>query len=127
MSRQREAIYRAVASTANHPTADWVFQQVRRKIPKLSMGTVYRNLKSLVEEGRLVEVSTVKGPSRYDANTSQHSHFRCTGCERLVDVASQDLEWRPHSDKLNSYSIMECRVELIGLCPDCAETQAVKS
>jgi len=120
MSRQRDAIYSTVASTGTHPTADWVYHQVRKQIPRISMGTVYRNLRTLVAEGRLVEVNTSKGVSRYDANLSQHSHFRCLICDRMEDIAPQQVQWKPSSNSRSDFKIVECRVELAGICSACA-------
>jgi Fe2+ or Zn2+ uptake regulation protein len=124
MSKQREAIQRAVAATCSHPTADWVYQQVRRQIPRISMGTVYRNLKTLVAEGRLVEISTVRGPARYDANLSHHSHFRCLSCGRMEDIEPQELQWKPSSRGHQYFKVVEFRVELAGVCSACAGKRA---
>jgi Fur family peroxide stress response transcriptional regulator len=119
MSKQKDSIYKIVASTMTHPTADWVYQEARRKMPRISLGTVYRNLKTLTEEGRLLEITTTKGPSRYDANTSQHSHLRCLECDRLEDLPEKEFQVISHSSKIKRYKIFETRVELIGVCPDC--------
>jgi len=94
MSRQKEVIYGIVASTMSHPTADWIHQQARQKLPHISLGTVYRNLKTLSDEGRILEITTTKGPSRYDTNTSKHSHLRCVGCGRLEDIPEKELKLR---------------------------------
>jgi Fe2+ or Zn2+ uptake regulation protein len=119
MSKQKEVIYVIVASTMTHPTADWVYQQARMEMPQISLGTVYRNLKSLCQEGRLLEITTTKGPSRYDANVSRHSHLRCTRCDRLEDVTEKELSFRARSKKLHGFRIHEFRIEMMGRCPDC--------
>lgn len=90
MSRQKTLIFEIVASTMSHPTADWVYEQARRGMPRISLGTVYRNLKQLTAEGLLVEINTTRGASRYDANLSKHSHLRCAKCNRLEDVLQQE-------------------------------------
>jgi Fur family transcriptional regulator, peroxide stress response regulator len=119
MSKQKDIIYSIVASTMTHPTADWIYQGARRKMPRISLGTVYRNLKILTEEGRLLEITTRKGPSRYDANTTHHSHLRCLNCDRLEDLPEREFQVVSHSRKIRKFMILETRVELIGLCPDC--------
>jgi len=119
MSKQKEVIYEIVASTMTHPTADWIYQRARRRMSRMSLGTVYRNLKVLCDEGRLLEICTAKGPSRYDANTSRHSHLRCLQCERLEDLPEKDFQVVAQSKKIQSFKVFEYRVELIGLCPDC--------
>lgn len=123
MSRQKEVIYGIVASTMSHPTADWIYEKARRKMPRISLGTVYRNLKTLSMEGRLLEIATSRGPSRYDANTSRHSHLKCLECGLLVDVPETDIEFVPRSSQARHFKVIEYRVELLGLCPDCQETK----
>lgn len=121
MSRQKEVIYDLVASTMTHPTADWVYQKARRKMPRISLGTVYRNLKTLSNEGRLLEITTSRGPSRYDANISRHSHLKCLRCDVLVDVPETDIDFVPRSSQTRRFKVFEYRVEFLGLCPDCQE------
>jgi len=117
MSKQKEVIYSIVASTMTHPTADWVYDQARKRMPRISLGTVYRNLHRLCDEGRLLEITT-KRSSRYDANVSRHSHLRCLECDRLEDVHQQDLK-QPR--RIHGYKILESRMELLGLCPECQQ------
>lgn len=125
MSLQKDLIYSIVASVMTHPTADWIYQEARRKMPHISMGTVYRNLKNLTEDGRLLEITTTKGPSRYDANTSQHSHLRCLQCDRLEDLPEKEFRLVSQSKKIKKYKILETRVELIGLCPECKRNSVI--
>lgn len=119
MSKQRNLIYDIVAATMTHPTADWIYQRARRRMPHISLGTVYRNLKGLCEEGRLLEITTTKGPSRYDSNTARHSHLRCIHCDRLEDLPQEEFKVVAQSKRVDSYKLFEYRVELVGLCPDC--------
>lgn len=119
MSKQKQLIFDIVMSTMAHPTADWVYHQARRKMPRISLGTVYRNLKALTDEGRILEIAAAKGPSRYDANVERHSHLRCTDCDRLEDLPERDVQVTPRSRNLKHFKIMDYRVELLGLCPEC--------
>ena len=121
MSRQRDVIYDIVASTISHPTADWIYEKARRRMPRISLGTVYRNLKSLSGEGRILEIATSRGPSRYDANTTRHSHLKCVDCGLLVDVPETDIDFVPRSSQARRFKVVEYRVEFLGLCPDCQE------
>ncbi len=121
MSRQKELVYEIVASTMTHPTADRVYEEARERMPHISLGTVYRNLKQLTEEGRLLEISTQRGPSRYDANLEQHSHLRCVECNRLEDVPESSINFDAKS-RFRNYKILEYRLELLGICPDCRKT-----
>lgn len=84
-SRQREQIYEAVCATDTHPTAEMVYERLKPAMPRLSLGTVYRNLRQMAAEGRLMEL---EGPvARFDADLSPHAHFRCQRCGAVSDVA----------------------------------------
>ena len=83
-SHQRERIYAAVLNSHAHPTAEMVYQRLKPEMPRLSLGTVYRNLRQMAAGGRLVELS---GPvARFDAVIAPHTHFRCTGCGAVLDL-----------------------------------------
>jgi Fur family ferric uptake transcriptional regulator len=123
MSKQKKLIYDIVLETMSHPTADRVYEKARRRMPRISLGTVYRNLKALTAEGLLLEITTSRGPARYDANISRHSHLRCVECDRLEDVPESEMVIEPKS-RLRRYKILEYRVELIGICPTCRDDQS---
>ena len=76
-SRQREAIIRVLMSTTSHPTAEWVYEEVKKEIPNVSLGTVYRNLKLLKERGEILELEQTGHYRRFDGNSANHYHFRC--------------------------------------------------
>ena len=118
-TRQRRLVYEAVASTDAHPTAEWVYERVRRALPRVSLGTVYRNLQLLVAEGRLKAWSRGR-TTRYDADVAPHDHFVCKACGLLLDIerapeaisSEKRLKARGHQ--------IETRIlEFIGLCRDC--------
>ena len=92
-SRQREAIKKIVKNTNCHPTADWIFIQTKKNIPNISLGTIYRNLKRLVEEG---EINTIYDGNitRYDWNIESHDHLKCTECGDLIDVHLANKEFK---------------------------------
>jgi Fe2+ or Zn2+ uptake regulation protein len=90
-------------------------------MPHISLGTVYRNLKPLSNEGRILEITTTKGPSRYDAYTSKHSHLRCVQCGRLEDIPDKELQLGLKNRNIHKFKILEYRIELLGLCPHCKE------
>lgn len=73
-------------ATDRHPSAAQIHAQLRGEFPRLSLGTVYRNLEVLVSEGAVEEVPVAGGPSRYDGNPEPHHHFTCEQCGRIVDV-----------------------------------------
>ena len=81
-SRQREAVYEAVCSVRSHPTADEVYDSVKKKLPNVSLATVYRNLSLLCSEGKLIMINTGDGASHYDGFTEKHHHLVCS--ERCI-------------------------------------------
>ncbi len=119
-SKQKESILRVVKETNSHPTAEWIYEQVRREIPNISLGTVYRNLRLLKREGEISELSLAGTLSRFDGIVGNHYHFRCGQCGRIFDVdepANKEIDRRV-TQKTGfkvSYHILEFR----GLCEDC--------
>lgn len=116
-SHQRERIYAAVLNSHAHPTAEMVYQQLKPEMPRLSLGTVYRNLRQMAAEGRLMELS---GPAaRFDAVVIPHTHFRCTGCGAVLDL---DLPYDPALDARaaeQGCTVMGHSLCFTGLCPQC--------
>lgn len=119
-SRQRDAILSVVKSTDCHPTADWVYHEARRRIPGLSLGTVYRNLKVLCELGWVRCYEGPGGVSRFDGAVATHHHFRCDRCGEMQDVdapvdASLDRQVADRTGLDVRYHVLEFR----GLCEGC--------
>lgn len=85
-SRQRESIKEYLASTKEHPTADMVYMYIKTIYPNISLGTVYRNLNLLAEQGEIIKLSHGTGSDRFDGNTLPHYHFVCTKCSRVEDL-----------------------------------------
>ncbi|MDO4283552.1 MAG: transcriptional repressor [Clostridia bacterium] len=85
-SRQREQILEFVKSVRTHPTAETVYQEVRKKNPKISLGTVYRNLVFLSEQGDINRIKIADGKDRFDYDTSHHYHAICTKCGKITDA-----------------------------------------
>ena len=124
VTRQKEAILRAALDSGDHPTADMIYATVRRELPRISLGTVYRNLQRLVAEGRmsLAPVQDDSGRSyRFDPETRPHDHFVCQGCKRIYDVARDrtgavDLG----ALELKGFQVTSHTLAVYGLCPRCA-------
>lgn len=121
-SKKREAIYECVRATKTHPTAEWVYGQLKPSLPDLSLGTVYRNLAMFRQEGKLISVGTVDGMERYDANTTPHAHFVCTHCNAVIDV---DV---PLPEELIAAvgcgSVHHCELTFFGVCYSCVPADA---
>ena len=90
-SRQRKAIIDFLASRTDHPTADIVYINMRKIFPKISLGTVYRNLSLLVEIGEAIKVPCSDGAEHFDGCTLQHYHFQCNKCGAVVDLKISDM------------------------------------
>jgi len=85
-SRQRECILCALESTKLHPTANWIYDEVRKEISNISLGTVYRNLARLCAEGTILKIDVGDGTERYDFCNMPHYHLHCKSCGKVVDV-----------------------------------------
>jgi Fur family transcriptional regulator, peroxide stress response regulator len=119
-TRARRVILETVRATDVHPTADWVFRRVRRSLPRVSLGTVYRNLRLLVREGLLVERAAAGG-GRFDGNLSAHHHFTCVECGRVFDLREPvrpALHLRVSSR--TGFEVWRHRIEFYGRCADCS-------
>ena len=122
-SKKRSAIYEALRSTTAHPSAEQLYAQLKPEIPDLSLGTVYRNLNVLMQDGLIITVGNVNGEERYDANTNGHSHFVCTKCGRVDDVfldLSIDSRY-PDVEELTGGTVKGHSLSYFGLCKNCCE------
>ena len=123
-TRQRRVVYETIKNTYSHPTADWIFDQVRSTLPKVSLGTVYRNLAVLKEEGLLLEIYGNDRRAHYDADTAPHAHFQCIECEQILDVHGvKKLDWRTLKD-LVGCEVTGQTVEFNGRCSACCQDTA---
>ena len=119
-TKQKDAILRALKSTGSHPSADWIYTEVRKEIPNISLGTVYRNLKLLKEKGDILELDICGNVSRFDAHTEDHYHFICDNCCRIVDLdipVDQNMNKRVAMD--TGYKVVNHCLEFHGLCQEC--------
>jgi Fur family peroxide stress response transcriptional regulator len=120
-THQREVIYRTVMESRNHPSPEAIYERVRREIPAISLGTVYKNIRTFVEAGLLKEVSLHHGTLRVDANLEDHHHLVCARCRAIVDLEEDDIEPVRLKRKLpRGYRVLRTSVEIHGLCPVCA-------
>jgi Fur family peroxide stress response transcriptional regulator len=121
-TKQRKAILDFLRKTKSHPTADQIYDSVRKIIPSISKGTVYRNLQVLIDSG-IVSVLDIRGTlSRYEVRQAAHYHFRCEGCGRVIDL---DLPVDPGLDdrisKRTGFVVSGHQTEFRGWCADCRQ------
>jgi Fur family peroxide stress response transcriptional regulator len=91
-SRQRESIKNFLMTRTDHPTAETIYENIRLEYPRISLGTVYRNLSLLSELGEIQTIATGVGPDRFDGNAMPHYHFICKHCGAVLDLKVQGLE-----------------------------------
>lgn len=117
---QRAAVYRALESTTEHPTADEIFHQVRELKPDISLATVYKALDAFVGCGLARKLTMGPGPARYDARVDAHDHIRCLSCGAVQDFVDTRLsDWLDTVDDSTAYDVVGYRLELVGYCRDC--------
>jgi Fur family peroxide stress response transcriptional regulator len=92
-SRQREAIYQCLVGRYDHPTADMIYEEVKNEFPNISLGTVYRNLMLLEEMGKIQRIPSNDTRDHYDGNVSEHPHFICSQCHKVMDLHMEHLEF----------------------------------
>lgn len=123
LTPQRIAILDVLRSTESHPDASWVYDQVRKQVPHISLATVYRNLTRLAEAGLIAKLELEGQVSRWDARTQAHSHIVCSFCGRVVDIASVSLTEtvRELIVATSGFHINEYYLTCYGCCPECAQ------
>jgi Fur family peroxide stress response transcriptional regulator len=121
-SKQRERILELLQSVNSHPTANWLYGKLRNEFPKLSMGTVYRNIGILIEQGRLNRITFGSTFDRLDANMKPHYHFLCENCDAIIDLDLPiDRNINGWISKGRGFVVRRHDLEFRGLCPKCAK------
>jgi Fur family peroxide stress response transcriptional regulator len=120
-SEKREAILKNMRSRKDHPTADMVYADIRKLYPDISMGTVYRDLSDLCDEGLIIKIGAA-GKERYDGDVSLHTHFFCSGCGKVFDVFSPlSLRGLSAAEKETGGRIDTVSITLRGICRECID------
>lgn len=122
-SRKRDAILDCIRGTDCHPTAEWVYQQLKPRIPDLSLATVYRNLTLFKQEGQIISLGVVQGLERFDGNVQPHVHFICTGCGAVLDLPTMEvpLSLRQEAVRAVRGRVTGCSLCFEGLCHTCLQ------
>lgn len=118
-SKQRELITNIIKNRCDHPTADMIYHSARDIEPNISLGTVYRNLKLLTDEGEIITLETVDKRLHYDGDISRHSHFICEDCGKIIDLFRPSVVPQEITDLGLSVSGEKCIY--YGKCQKCAE------
>ena len=125
-SKKRDAMLALLRQTSCHPSADWVYRQMKAEYPDVSLGTVYRNLNQLCERGLIRRLGAVNGQERYDGVLAPHSHFICKRCGADLDLPAQ----LPGEDYLDAVGVQYgfqaegCEFIVRGRCRRCVSAQS---
>ncbi|WP_339136239.1 MAG: transcriptional repressor [Candidatus Electrothrix sp. GW3-4] len=120
MTHQRELILEELGNCHNHPTADALYERIKKKLPRISLATVYRNLEILSEAGMIRKLEISGRQKRFDKEIEQHDHVFCVQCRRVDDIRfDQSRLISLEEGQSQGYKISGCRVEFFGLCPKC--------
>jgi len=119
-TRQREVILEELRKLTSHPTAASLYEIVRRRLPKVSLGTVYRNLELLAKAGEIQKLDFSAGEARFDANPQRHDHVRCVECGKVDDIMAAEVDLTERfSGRSSGYEILTYRLEFLGVCSSC--------
>ena len=124
VTHQRLAIFAALASSREHPSAEQLHKAVQRQIPTLSLATVYKNLEALKEIGAVADVNPLHEQGRYEAALPgtgagrPHHHLVCVSCKKVRDLHDSELD-RLRVKNAQGFDVRAVRVQAEGLCPDC--------
>lgn len=123
---QRLAIYQALYNTEEHPSADAIYQQVRKRFPMISLGTVYKALERFHEAGLIQKVSPLTELARYDAVVKPHHHLVCLKCQMIKDIEDSSVEKKITLSPVNGFQVVRQQVLFQGYCPTCQGTDALR-
>jgi Fur family transcriptional regulator, peroxide stress response regulator len=117
---QRLEILKTIMLRYDHPSADNIYQEVRRQLPMISFNTVYKTLETFCQLGLIIKINPLHEVARYDGNVSSHSHMVCTRCQKVEDLAWQwPAEVPLPGPEATGFKVDSVAVHLFGLCPHC--------
>jgi Fur family peroxide stress response transcriptional regulator len=133
-SDKRDAILKAIQSTTEHPSAQWIYDKLKPHIPNLSLGTVYRNINIFLHEGLAASVGVVNGEERFDGVVEPHPHLVCSRCGRVMDIPypethiarAVNLTGRraPENPEPGDFTVDYRKTVFYGLCGDCRNRES---
>ncbi len=123
LTTQRQVILEELLKVTSHPTANEVYDMVRKRLPRIGLGTVYRNLELMAETGMILKLEVGGTQKRFDATIKPHYHVRCMKCGKVDDIKI------PVQEDINEIAAQACHyqitghhIEFTGLCRDCAKS-----
>jgi Fur family ferric uptake transcriptional regulator len=129
MTKQKRVVFEELSKVKTHPTAYDVYEMVKSRIPRISLGTVYRNLDQLSSGGQIRRLDMVKGQRRFDAVVDDHTHIRCISCGKVDDVplnpAMNTITIKDSVSCQSGYEVLGCEMDFQGICPACKKSRSV--
>jgi len=120
LTTQRQIILEELGKVKSHPTANEVYDMVRKRLPRIGLGTVYRNLELMAESGMILKLEVGGTQKRFDATIDNHYHVRCSSCGKVDDI---DIAVQEHINQtasaVSNYKILGHHIEFSGICEDC--------
>ncbi|MGE4454605.1 MAG: Fur family transcriptional regulator [Sphaerochaeta sp.] len=124
---QKGLVWEAVISVTNHPNAEQIYERIVEKHPSISRATVYRNLNSLVDEGKVKRVRVLGGPDHFDRTLGDHYHIQCIDCKRVDDVEMfEDINLSEQNINAQGYALESYEIVFNGICPECQKKRAAQ-
>lgn len=120
LTPQRIAVYKYLKQSKEHPSAETIHKALQDDYPTMSLATVYKTLKTLVEVNLIQELNVGEGNFRYDGNTCSHPHIQCLSCGKVDDI--ENICFEDLNEKVKSYTdydVVENQVYFYGICPEC--------
>ncbi|MGG7178661.1 Fur family transcriptional regulator [Clostridium paraputrificum] len=120
LTPQRLAVYKYLMTTKEHPSAELIYKAIQPEYPTMSLATVYKALKTLVEVGLVQEINVGEGNFRYDGSTTTHPHIQCVNCSKVEDLESFSLDHlNSEVSKHTNFKVLSNKVYFYGICADC--------
>lgn len=120
VTHQRQVIYEALQSMRGHPSPEEVYARVKKKVPSVSLATVYKNIHLFIDSGIFREVSLHHGSLRVETNAKPHYHLVCTSCKSITDIDAEELGFTSRARRLKGgFLAQRFSVDVLGLCPGC--------
>jgi len=127
-THQRQVIYETVMSLPGHPSPEDIYDRARKKVPSISLATVYKNIRTFLDSGMLREVSLHHGSLRVESNPQPHHHLVCVSCKTIMDLDESGLGPLRFRRKLpRGFQVKRIAVDILGICATCASKRARKS
>lgn len=123
MTHQRQVLYEVMQGMEGHPSPEEVYARVKKKVPAISLATVYKNIHLFVESGIFRKMSLHHGSVRVEMNDEDHHHMVCSKCKAIADIGDKELGLMPTRRRLaDGFLVERYSVDVIGLCAKCQQT-----